>query len=109
MSGNFFFSHAKHFHMCAEHLLPFKRLGGIFQGRLKIFKQNFGAVSIRVKQQCSFFDDKSHAISVKHNFPLSNLRTLAILLFDGIAIHNSLLKFVFDSSGTWKQEAELQI
>lgn len=104
-----FFSNAERLHVCSKPLLPCKRQGGCFRDILKHLRKNFTAVSIRVKQHCGFFDNKTRTILVKHPFPLSHLRALPILLLKGMTIHNSHLKFALNSSGTWKQEAKLKI
>lgn len=104
-----FYSYAQHFHVCAEYLFSFRRWGKLFRDILKCLRKNFGAV--RVKQKCSFFIfcDRSQTILLKHPFPLSHIRALTILLFESMAIYKGPLKFVFDSSGTWKQEAKVQV
>lgn len=83
------FSYAWHFNVCAEYLFSFRRWGKLFRDILKCLRKKFSAVSIRVKQKCSFLlcvCDRSQAILVKHPFPLSHLRALTILLFESMVI-----------------------
>lgn len=86
-----------------------QEVGEIVQEHSEVFKKKFWCSQGQTKVFFFIFCDRSQTILVKHPFPLSHIRALTILLFESMAIYKGPLQFVFDSSGTWKQEAKVQV